>query len=195
MVYIARKTAALRRVRDFDCELTFADQGRILTLHTRPGVFAHRAVDDGARQLIKAMQVGEAHRVLDIGCGSGAVALAVANRCPKGQVHAVDSHLRAIQCLEAGARANGFAHVTAELNADGTCARDCDLALANPPYYGSWRIAERFLDTAQAALKPGGRLLLVTTATSWYEAEMPRRFRAVDFRPQGGYTVISAERA
>ncbi len=42
---------------------------------TRPGVFSHRELDNGARQLLDSVDVFPSADILDIGCGSGAVAM------------------------------------------------------------------------------------------------------------------------
>lgn len=194
VVYRARRTRARTRLRDFSAVVHLRDQERLLTVTTRPGVFAHRRIDDGARQLIAALPMRPPRSVLDLGCGSGAVALVAAARWPEAAVHAVDSAARAVACTQANAQANGLARITVELNAEGASARDCDLVLANPPYYGSWRIATHFLDTARTCLRPGGQLLLVAKAVDWYRTSLPERFVDCRFLASGSYTVMAARR-
>ena len=82
VVYQARKTGPLVRRRNFASEFAFRDAGRLIHVRTRPGVFSHRKVDPGARQLMAAMPINPGERILDIGCGSGVVSLAAA--CPDG---------------------------------------------------------------------------------------------------------------
>ncbi len=41
-LYVARKTKPLRRMRNFEAEVVFRDEERLLKIITRPGVFAHR---------------------------------------------------------------------------------------------------------------------------------------------------------
>jgi 16S rRNA G1207 methylase RsmC len=196
-VYVARKTERPRRVRDFRCEFAFRDRGRLIRAISRPGVFAHRRLDSGARQLLNAAEVTPEMRVLDIGCGAGTVALGLAAREPSASVHAVDSNARAVECALAGAALNSLANVTAEVNATGRYGRDgeFDLATANPPYYADFRIAELFLDAAHRSLRVGGRVLVVAKHADWYEQTMPSRWRSVDAMPAKGYYVVSAVRA
>ena len=65
--------------------------------------------DGGARALLKAAATKPADHVFEIGCGSGAVAIALAARVPEGRVYAVDSNARAVECTRLGAEANGLA--------------------------------------------------------------------------------------
>ncbi len=80
VVYLASKTGPLKKQKNFDCEFAFRDQGRLIKVISRPGVFSHRSLDAGARALINTMTVRAGDRVLDLGCGSGVVALAAALR-------------------------------------------------------------------------------------------------------------------
>ena len=196
VVYIARKTAEPRRHRDFRCQFAFRDAGRLIHAVSRPGVFAHRRLDGGARQLLGAAEVAPGMRVLDIGCGTGTVGLALAARQASAAVHAIDSNARAIECKLAGAALNDLANVTAELNCDGRLEGDAtyDLAVANPPYFADTRIAEHFLATARRALRPGGRVLVVAKRPDWYEAIMPAQWYQVENRPAKQYCLISALR-
>ncbi|HEX6960474.1 MAG TPA: methyltransferase [Lacipirellula sp.] len=195
-VYAARKTAEPRKKRDFRCEFAFRDCGQLIRAVSRPGVFAHRRADPGARQLLAAAELTAGMRVLDIGCGAGTVALALAGRNPSVQVHAVDSNARAVECTLAGAALNSLANVTAELNATGEYrdAGTYDLALANPPYYADFRIAKLFLSAAHRSLKPGGRVIVVAKRKEWYEEFMLPRWNNVEHWPSKRYHVITATR-
>jgi 16S rRNA (guanine1207-N2)-methyltransferase len=194
--YIARKTAEPRKVRDFRCQFAFRDGGRLIHAVTRPGVFSHRRLDAGARQLLNAAEVAPGMRILDIGCGAGTVALGLAARDPTATVHAVDSNARAIQSTLAGAELNALTNVTTELNATGSYGRDgtFDLAVANPPYYADHRIAELFLSAAHRSLKPGGRVFIVAKWPDWYELAMPANWHDIQHWPSKLYHIITAVR-
>ena len=195
VAYLATKSAPLKKHKDYACELAFRDGERLIQVRTRPGVFSHREVDGGARALVKSMQIEPDMRVLDLGCGSGAVGIAAALRAESVRVHATDSNPRAIEAVRWAAERNGVAsQITAALDCDGSSVRAAtfDLALANPPYYSSFRIAGLFVAIAHRALIPGGRLLVVTKTPTWYEAELPKQFGPIDTRTVGQYQVVSA---
>lgn len=196
-LYVGTKTESLKKVKDYGCEFAFRDRGRLIQAYSRPGVFSHRHIDPGARHLIQEMQVEAGARVLDIGCGAGTVALAAACRAEEVHVHAVDSNARAVECTRRGAELNGLSNVTMELNADGRFAGAgaYDLALANPPYYASFRIAQHFLEAGRAALRPDGRILVVTKAPEWCEENMGRWFQRVTSTERKGYVVFCGVRA
>ncbi len=195
--YSARKVREPRKWSNFRCEFAFRDQGNLVCAVSRPGVFAHRRVDPGARQLLAAARAGQGEQVLDIGCGSGVVGLALAMRDPTVTVHAVDSHARAVECTLAGAALNGLTAVTAELNHRGEygLSNSFDLAVANPPYYADFQIAALFLTAARQALKPGGRVIFVTKHPAWYEQALARDWTAYQCWPSKRYHIVEAAKA
>ena len=196
VVYIAAKTAPLKKHKQYAAEFAFRDGDRLIHLRTRPGGFGHRELDDGARALIKAMNVRDRMRVLDLGCGSGAVAIAAALRAAEVHVSAIDSNPRAIESTLWAAERNNASDVTATLDCDGRtlAPHSYDLVLANPPYYSNFRIARLFVQIAAKVLKSGGTLLLVTKSPQWYTDHLPHLFTAPTTQSVGNYTVLSATR-
>lgn len=195
-VYIARKTQRLRKVKDFRCWFQFKDEfGNLLKAVSRPGVFSHRRLDPGARQLMRAFDIGADDRVLDYGCGAGVLAATAATQT-QNSVLAVDSNARAVQCTIATAAANGLEHVSAVVNSDGELglAGEIDLALANPPYFGGDSISKHFVDASRIALRSGGALLVVTKKPSWYREYFDGLMEDVEIFPSGKYYVACARR-
>ena len=94
-VYLAKKAARWLAGGTSLANWLFATAAGLIHLRTRPGVISHRKVDPGARRLMAAMEIGPGDRVLDIGCGSGVVALAAAVRAEGASVLAIDSQLPA----------------------------------------------------------------------------------------------------
>jgi predicted RNA methylase len=192
VLYLATKTSPLKKLKNFACDFVFRDRGRLIHAFSRPGVFSHRQIDSGARQLIEVMAVSPGDRVLDIGCGSGVVALAAACRAEEVTVHAFDSNARSIECTSRGAALNGLTRITTELNADGrlTSGGKFDVAVANPPYYAGFRIAEHFLAVARASLRIGGRAYFVTKQPEWYVENMPKYFDDLTFSELKNYHLV-----
>ena len=122
-------------------------------------------------------------RVLDVGVGSGAIALAIADEHPGTDVLAIDSSEAALALARenrARARVNGrvrLVHGDLLAGVDGRF----DLVVSNPPYVGAeeWErlqpeirlyepraalvgtgVGEAIARDAQAVLAPGGRLVL-----------------------------------
>jgi len=197
-VYAVRATGPLKRPRDFTAEFVFRDGDKLLQATTRPGVFSHRRVDPGARRLLELMTITEGMRVLDIGCGWGTVAVAASRRADGVTVEALDSNARAVACTTLNAERNGVAdRIAARCEPAGSpssaVAHEAfDLALANPPYYADFRIAEAFVAAAHDALRPGGELLAVTKMPEWYRERLPERFAGVEEQLVKNYTVFRA---
>ena len=196
VLYRAVKTGPLKKVKNFACQFAVRDRGQLLQVMSRPGVFSHRRIDTGARALIEGMEVRPGNRVLDLGCGSGVVSLAAAVRAEDVQVLAIDSNPRAVQCTERGAALNGLSNIRVVLDADavGDAPGCYDLALANPPYFSRYRIAEIFLNGAARALKPGGTVIVVTKDADWYCEAMTTEFLDVEVAAARGYFLVSGRR-
>lgn len=201
--YVARKPEQPARQKQFDCEFAFRDGERLIRCCSRPGVFSHRRVDGGARALIRSLERltqdtarRPPQRIIDMGCGSGAVATAAALRFPNATVVGVDSHVRAVQSTERTAALNDADNVSVLLSSAGVPeeAGQFDLFLCNPPYYSDYRISEIFLQSAADCLRPGGRIHLVTKLRDWHENRMIEFFANADVHEIGEYVVIASRR-
>jgi len=194
VLYLATKIEPLRKVKNFACEFPFRDGERLIELRTRPGVFSHRRLDGGARAIINEMQIEPGMKVLDLGCGSGAVAVAAALRAENVQVTAVDSNPRAVEATAWSATKNNVANLHVTLDCDGSSVTDeaFGLVLANAPYFSNFRIAEHFARTAARALMNGGLALFVTKTPGWYVERLPKWFSSVEPRPGKNYTIVAA---
>ncbi len=120
---------------------------------------------------------GRVRRAVDIGCGSGAGALLIAQACPAAEVIGVDINRQALRLTAVNAALGGLDNVSPICsnllqNVEG----DFDLIVANPPYmldpqqrayrHGGGPLGAglslRIVDAALNRLAPGGTLLLYT---------------------------------
>lgn len=84
------------------------------TMLTDRGVFSHGHLDTGTSLLLReAPPAPTSGQLLDLGCGSGAIALALARRSPAATVWAVDVNRRALELTAANAERNGIDNVRA----------------------------------------------------------------------------------
>jgi 16S rRNA G1207 methylase RsmC len=84
--------------------------GQQVQLATANGVFAGEALDRGTAVLLRSSPIPTGRpRILDLGCGYGPIALAIALACPGAVVDAVDVNERALQLCRDNARALGVA--------------------------------------------------------------------------------------
>jgi len=73
---------------------------------TASSVFSKKQVDPGTRLLIEAMQLPETGTILDVGCGYGAVGIAVAASNPRLRVVMTDVNMRAVQLARKNIKIN-----------------------------------------------------------------------------------------
>ncbi|MEX0847496.1 MAG: methyltransferase [Ilumatobacteraceae bacterium] len=83
-----------------------------LTLVTDHGVFGYGQVDTGTKLLLLSAPPLPAHgNLLDVGCGTGAIALTMARRAPGATVWAIDVNRRARELCASNAARNGLTNV------------------------------------------------------------------------------------
>lgn len=137
-------------------------------------------------------------RIVDVGTGSGCIALALAKELPQAEIHATDISPDALEIAEANAARLGFQsriifHDTDLLN---DVAGECDFIVSNPPYVGESEedqvqlevrkfeprnavfagptgseMIARIIPQAADKLKPGGWLILEISGTIFAEVQ------------------------
>lgn len=82
------------------------------SLRTDRGVFGYDRIDTGTKLLLlKAPPPAPEGDLLDLGCGTGAIALTMARRSPAATVWAIDVNERARDLCRGNAERNGLANV------------------------------------------------------------------------------------
>lgn len=182
------------RAATFDVSLKGHDP---ITLTTLPGCFCHRRADMGGLALTEvvaehiAFDTGD--HVMDMGCGCGMNGILLATAFPEKRLNIVYQDSNRCACDSAEINLRHHPHnATLAFSAEGEGkAKSFDLFLANPPYFGDWRIAEFFIQTAARLLKRGGILAFVSKReTKPLEMMQKAGFEELGRFTRRGYTVL-----
>ena len=128
---------------------------------TDAGVFSRDGLDFGSRLLIETVHPLLHGRVLDMGCGWGAIGVLLAKLCPGVQITMADINERAVALAARNARRNGAIAETLVSDGYENIAPAFDAIVTNPPIRAGKQTVYRILDGAKTRLAPGGRLFLV----------------------------------
>ncbi len=139
----------------------FPYRGHGLNFMTDAGVFSKGELDVGSRLLLDALPALSGD-VLDIGCGWGAIGIAVAKANKNAHVTMVDVNRRALDLCRANCERN---RVTAEvIESDGMAAvmgNKYDAIVTNPPIRAGKQVIYKMFADAALSLKENGALYLV----------------------------------
>lgn len=132
--------------------------------------FAGTSVDLGTRFLLSFLDqtITEVDDAVDLGCGTGILAAALARRHPTARVLGVDDSAAACRSTLATAEANGVADRIRVQRGDALLGQEdesADLILCNPPFHrGTTRdssVALTMFADSERILRPGGQLWTV----------------------------------
>src|SRR5690554_5701113 len=145
------------------------------------GAFAGTKLDIGTRYLLSFLREmkPDARTAVDLGCGTGILAAALAKSRPDLAVLATDQSWAAVASARATAEANDLAFtVTRDVGLSKQPDACADLILLNPPFHvGSAvhaGVALGLFDEAARVLKPGGELWTVFNSHLKYRAALTR---------------------
>ncbi len=173
---------------------TERDEATGLTICAHGAAFAGAGVDIGTRLLLSVLdQAPDASQVIDLGCGTGVLAVSYARAHPDARVIATDQSAAAVASATATAMANGVGaasgsapHSPLSGPPGVTVVRDdalgaqpdasADLILLNPPFHSgaavTARIAPRLFADAARVLRPGGELWCVWNSHLRYRPQL-----------------------
>jgi len=167
-------------------------KGIDLTFLTDEKCFSPRHIDFGTLAMLIHAELEQGKKVLDLGCGYGAVGIVCAKFTGAENVVLSDMDENALSLARENAQRNGVPGVRI-LHSDGLDAipdHDFDLILCNPPYHTDFSVAKRFIEGGYRRLKTGGKLLMVTKRREWYKRKFIAVFGGVTIFEHDGYFVF-----
>jgi 16S rRNA (guanine1207-N2)-methyltransferase len=154
--------------------------GAAVTVVAVPGVFAGANLDIGTRELLATFdELPPFERAIDLACGTGIVAVALARSNPRSRVLATDVSAIAVESARLTAEANGVAVETRyDDGLSAEPAASADLVVLNPPFHAgaavTTEIAHRLFADAARVLRPGGELRVVWNSHLAYRPVLER---------------------
>ncbi|MGZ4668064.1 MAG: class I SAM-dependent methyltransferase, partial [Blastococcus sp.] len=166
--------------------------------------FAGTRIDIGTRALLASLERMNpaAATALDLGCGTGVLAAALAKSRPDLRVLAVDQSAAAVASAAATAAANGLADRITVVRDDAAASLpdgSVDLVVCNPPFHLGAAVvttaADRLFAAAARVLRPGGELWTVYNSALRHKPALGRLVgptKVVDHTPK--FTVTLSTR-
>ena len=161
--------------------ITVTLRGRDVPMDVSNGVFSTDRLDLGTRVLLKHAPQPPAHGTfLDLGCGWGPIAVALALESPHADVWAVDVNERALDLTRSNAERNGCANV--RVSAADAVPQDIrfDLMWSNPPIRIGKEALHELLMQWLVRLTVGGRAYLVVQRNLGADSLIPWLQQALD---------------
>lgn len=192
--WVIKKKKDLKKIKNYHAEFVFSlPSGLEVQLSTRPGVFSHRRVDEGAQSLAETMEIQAGDKVMELGCGHGGVGLLATKMAENVEVILIDSHTRAIESAKKNIDLNNAKNISTELSASGLPENQkVDVFIGNPPYFSDNAISKLFIDQAFLHLKTGGCMFLVAKSMKWNETYAKELFHSTEVIARRGYKVLKA---
>ena len=157
------------------------DVGLVVCAHG--AAFAGARIDLGTRALLGSLDrmAPGAVTALDLGCGTGILAAALARARPALEVLAVDQSAAAVASTRATAAANGLEQRIRVVRDDAATSLpdgSVDLVVCNPPFHVGAAVvttaADRLFAAAARILRPGGELWTVYNSALRYKPVLGR---------------------
>ncbi|MFI4973902.1 MAG: class I SAM-dependent methyltransferase [Caulobacterales bacterium] len=171
-------------------------QGTELRFETSEALFSPRRVDAGTLAMLQFAQIAPGDKVLDLGCGYGAVGVFAATVTAPDRVWMVDNDPAAVAFAERNLKLNAIkgAHVVLSDGLAGLRETGFDKILCNPPYHEDFSVPKRMIEKGFNRLVMGGGLWMVTRRDAWYRRKLTAVFGGVRVHPAGEYFVFEAIR-
>lgn len=197
--YFSREPSAPDRRQQIEVSL----RGAPTRVTTSAGVFSERRLDPGTAVLLrKAPQPPADGTFLDLGCGWGPIALALAAESPQAQVWAVDINARAVDLCALNAKDLGRTNVHAVLDTGLDPSLSFDLIWSNPPIRVGKEALHALLLEYLPRLNPGGRAVLVVqrnlgadSLAVWLAQALGDGFTVMKIASSKGYRLLDVRRA
>lgn len=180
-------------------------RGHEVSVQVSNGVFSSSKLDLGTAVLLKhAPQPPENGRFFDIGCGWGAISLALGFESPNAQIYAVDVNERALDLTDINAKNAVLNNIHTYLVEDALkedALKDIDLIWSNPPIRVGKDVLHNILITWLPRLKVGGAAYLVVqknlgsdSLITWLSKTLGEDFSVEKYASSKGYRIIEVLR-
>lgn len=138
-------------------------RGQFLEFASSSGVFSKDKVDLGTLVLIDSLELPDSGEVLDMGCGYGAIGVAIAKLYPALKVTMVDVNPSAVKLVRENIVRNGVQNAEV-LHSDLYSLLEgkvFDAIVSNPPLAAGYKTIFPMIEGAFSHLKEGGFLQIV----------------------------------
>jgi 16S rRNA (guanine1207-N2)-methyltransferase len=163
---------------------------------TSSGLFSPERIDKGTLLMLSAAEFDSGDKILDLGCGYGAVGITAAKIIGPQNVVMSDNNKKAVSFSQANAELNGVDGIKIILSDGFNSIQDKDFTviLSNPPYHSDFSVPKHFIEKGFNRLILGGKMYMVTKRKSWYKNKFISVFGGVKIIEADGYFVFCAEK-
>ena len=147
--------------------ISYSILGHDVQVQTEAGLFSKDDLDKGTRMLLEHVNPKDFTRLLDVGCGWGAIGLTAAINNPAGQVVMMDVDTRAVRVARDNARSLQLSdRVSTQAAVDlREVSGNFDLVLSNPPFHASEHDLIMLFEGVKDRLSKDGQFYFVVEKT------------------------------
>lgn len=174
-------------------------RGNEIELWTGAGTFSPKRIDKGSELLANESIIKNGWRILDLGCGYGAVGIAAAKAHPESEVVMTDINKRAVKIARMNKKHNKLANISVfQGSMYESVSGKFDTILLNPPQTAGKETCFRMISLAPKHLKDRGLLQVVARHSKGGKAlseKMKNVFGNVDVHARkSGYRIYACEK-